>query len=122
MVKTAGLEAARRIAVDAPELSFPKRDPSFDLHFFFDGLADQMKMIRHQDVAPDYPAAGSFPARDQIAFDFRLRQPPSPLEGADSQKHDRGLSAKDKNAWCGSPSLRHGPRIMNGRKGSRRNW
>ena len=76
---------------DAPETAFPIRDPSFDGAFGIGGSAEQMEVIRHDDIKAHQPGIGVPKCRKEAIVALRSRQGSLPFLYANGQEYDGWL-------------------------------
>jgi len=107
VMKTTCLKPPFRVLVTTPKLAFPKRDAGFDFDRLNNRRTKEMQVIGHENITADHPGVGKFPGIKQGLVDLRIGQPSAAMPGADGEKSNRSLAAKDKNARRGSSSGEH---------------
>src|SRR5687767_2787831 len=75
MVKGVRLPLAFIVCVKAAELALPKCDPMFEGKIEIVRSAEEMQMVRHQQIVAGYPCLGGLPRLNKMFVNARMQKP-----------------------------------------------
>src|SRR5258708_32003865 len=97
-MKRVRLNSPGRVAVRLAQLALPIGAPPRQSELQVTRRAEEMQMVGHQYVKPDFPGIGRLPCRPDEFVNRGLGQPLLASAGAGGQKHDGGLPKMDVDA------------------------